>query len=264
MPRNLEPQPLKPLSIGRALLYFALPALFARFMLYQGISLLPALGLDEFEATMLGFALPMVLLFVLAFAFTMQEGKAFNWSTLTKRWQLNRMDGRAWLWTIGGLLVSLGAASILAPTTTMLIDAFPAIAPPATFPRLLDPRTQLSPALFEEIIGAPLLGNWLIVIIQSIFFFFNIAGEELWWRGYIFPRQELVHGRWTWLVHGLLWLGFHLIFYPWAIFLLLPGCLVISYVTQRTQNTWPAIIIHGIANGIGLVGAIALVAGLVG
>jgi len=28
--------------------------------------------------------------------------------------------------------------------------------------------------------------------------------RELWWRGYILPRQELAFGRWTWIIHGLL------------------------------------------------------------
>lgn len=255
---------LNPLSIGRALLYFGLPALLVRLMLYQGMPLLLSIGLNEFEATVVALMLPLALLFALAIAFTAREIGVSNWSALARRWRLKRMNCQAWLWTIGGLAVTILGAGLLMSTTTLLINAFPAIAPPETFPTLLDPRIEFSPAIFESLIGAPLLGNWGIVALYATLFFFNIAGEELWWRGYILPRQELVHGRWTWLIHGLLWLGFHLPFYPWAIFSLLPGCLAMSYVAQRTQNAWPAIIIHSITNGIGLLGAIAMVAGLVG
>lgn len=31
---------------------------------------------------------------------------------------------------------------------------------------------------------------------------------------------------------------------------ILPGCLALSYVAQRLKNTWPAIIAHGLENGL--------------
>ena len=70
-----------------------------------------------------------------------------------------------------------------------------------------------------------------------IYYFFNIMGEELWWRGYIFPRQELAHGQRTWLVHGLLWTAFHL-FSPYNALMVLPGALWVSWIVQRRRNTW--------------------------
>ena len=86
-------------------------------------------------------------------------------------------------------------------------------------------------------------------------------GEELWWRGYILPRQELAHGQGTWFVHGVLWCLFHL-FAPWNVLSILPGCLALSFVAQRLKNTWPAIIAHGLANG--LLVLIVVVAGILG
>jgi membrane protease YdiL (CAAX protease family) len=44
------------------------------------------------------------------------------------------------------------------------------------------------------------------------FFFLNIVGEELWWRGFIQPRQEPVFGHRTWIVQGLLHGAFHVSF----------------------------------------------------
>jgi len=40
----------------------------------------------------------------------------------------------------------------------------------------------------------------------------NIAGEELWWRGFIQPRQEPVFCQGTWFVQGLLHGLFHFSF----------------------------------------------------
>ena len=95
-----------------------------------------------------------------------------------------------------------------------------------------------------------------------ILLFFNIFGEELWWRGVILPRQELSHGRLAWLVNSLLWLAFHLPFYPWRAIDLLPYCLIIAFISQRRNNTWPAIIIHW-QNGMVLMVVLGLVLGVI-
>ena len=75
---------------------------------------------------------------------------------------------------------------------------------PDFFPPILDPRVTLSKDVFVDFVGAPLPGNWSVFILYAIILSFNIFGEELWWRGYILPRQELSHGRFTWLIHGLI------------------------------------------------------------
>jgi hypothetical protein len=62
-----------------------------------------------------------------------------------------------------------------------------------------------------------------------------IFGEELWWRGYIVPRQEQARGRWTWAIHGMLW-------FLWQALALLPICLAVPYVAQRRQNTGTIIV----------------------
>jgi membrane protease YdiL (CAAX protease family) len=83
-------------------------------------------------------------------------------------------------------------------------------------------------------------------------FFFNVVGEELAWRGYVLPRQELAFGRNTWWIHGSLWAFFH-VFKWWDILPLLPMCLIASYCAQRTRSTWGSIIGHIFSNGMTLV-----------
>ncbi|MEX1140645.1 MAG: CPBP family intramembrane glutamic endopeptidase [Bacteroidota bacterium] len=85
------------------------------------------------------------------------------------------------------------------------------------------------------------------------YFFFNIVGEELMWRGYLLPRQSATIGRYAWIFNGLLWAIFH-IGIGWRItIVLLPIEFIVPYVVQKRQNTWLGIIIHGLYNGSGFI-----------
>ena len=57
---------------------------------------------------------------------------------------------------------------------------------------------------------------------------------------------------------GTLWTLFHAFKY-WSWIGLLPVCLVLPYVAQRRQNTWPAIITHFIINSLSLVPVLGVV-----
>ena len=173
------------------------------------------------------------------------------------------MKRNEWLWTVAAFLVTFLSIGALLFTALLLIKLIPAFAPPDFFPPWLKPGTILTPAVFADFIGTRLKGNWGAAALIFILLFFNIIGEEFWWRGYIFPRQEKVHGRWTWAIHGALWLLWHLAFYPWQLFALMPICLVLPFVAQRFQNTLPAIIIH-LQNGIFLLLILAMVLGIMG
>ena len=76
----------------------------------------------------------------------------------------------------------------------------------------------------------------------------------------IFPRQEMAFGKWTWVIHGILWTLFHA-FFRWRWLMILPGALAVSYVVQRTRNTWPAVISHALLGGLAL---IPLLVGILG
>ena len=91
--------------------------------------------------------------------------------------------------------------------------------------------------------------------------FFNIFGEELWWRGYVLPRQAKHFGKYACdLFHGLLWTLFHA-FKWWDLIGLLPVCLSLSYVAQRRQSTWPGNIAHLLFNGLGFIGLMVIMLG---
>jgi membrane protease YdiL (CAAX protease family) len=252
---------IEPMPVWQALLYFGLPALLFRMSIYTGTLALIRWGLPPFQASVVSFTIPAAMLFALAFGCYKRDGYPFSWSALKTRFRLLPMTGTDWVWAIGGFLVTFVSIGALSFTALLLIEAFPQIAPPDFFPPWLKPDTTFDLALFTTFIGAPVRGNWGVAALFAVMLSFNIIGEELWWRGYILPRQEQAHGRWTWTIHGLLWLLWHLAFYPWQLFALLPICLTIPYIAQRRQNTWPALIIHA-QNGIVLIAILALVLGI--
>ncbi|UCF64443.1 MAG: CPBP family intramembrane metalloprotease [bacterium] len=115
--------------------------------------------------------------------------------------------------------------------------------------KFVDPNFTAQPAFMSlQPLGK---GDYWILLAWLPMFFFNIVGEALFWRGYIFPRQEAHFGNTTWMVHGLLWTFFHLPFGWNLMFTLLPILFLTSYLVQITRSTWTDIVIHTIINGTG-------------
>lgn len=103
-----------------------------------------------------------------------------------------------------------------------------------------------------------LSGKYWVVIAYFVGWFFNIFGEELLWRGMIFPRQIKRYGSKAWVIHGLMWGLWHF-FWKWQIVVLIPTSLFFSYVVYKRKNTWIGIISHGMMNAIPLIVGIVYV-----
>lgn len=112
----------------------------------------------------------------------------------------------------------------------------------SVWPRLPSHPPFLTTAALEP-------GQYYILLLWLPFFALNIVGEELWWRGFILPRQEPVFGRFTWVVQGILHAAFHFSFGPGLIFILLPTVFALPWAVQRTQNTTVGIVVHAGVNG---------------
>lgn len=194
---------------------------------------------------------PMLALIAASLIAYRGEGNPMSWPDFKNRFRLNKMDGKSWLWAIGLTLfmfLSVGLLSFTAPW----LASFSFLTPPDYWPAELKPTAPsglVGGAIPTEFMGLSLAGNWWILVVLLISLVIATFGEELWWRGYILPRQELTHGKWTWVVHGILWASFHL-FAPWNIIAILPGSIALSFVAQRLKNTWPAVIAHGLVNGL--------------
>ena len=124
------------------------------------------------------------------------------------------------------------------------------IYPSAHATRILSSEINpLKAAIPNTFMGTEVHGQWGYAIGYFVGWFFNIFGEELLWRGYLLPRQQLQYGKWTWLIHGLLWTGWHF-FWKWNLLSILPIALAIPFVAQKTGNSWIEIIAHGLLNFI--------------
>jgi membrane protease YdiL (CAAX protease family) len=231
----------RPLGLAPSLLFFGLPAL-ALILLFH--LLMPALiraGLLPFYAYSLALSSLFVGLIVAALVGYRLEGHPLSWSAFARRFRLHPMGRRDWLWTIVAFLVAFALLLAVQPATNWMIQSG-VIPVPASLPRFLDPRIALTGELYASAAGG-VEGNWLFLLTSLVVLCLNVVGEELWWRGYILPRQELALGRWTWPVHGVLWTAFHAALW-WNLLNLLPLTLGLAFVAVRRRSTTVGIATH--------------------
>lgn len=158
------------------------------------------------------------------------EGYRFSKTTWTERLRFHKITSRDLLWSITALiLVAILSGGIL-KALELIIGQF-----------------DHSPAFmsFEPLTE----GRYWILLIWFPFWILNILGEEFIWRGVMMPRQEIVFGKYTWLVHGIGWGLFHIAFGWQLLITLIPIIFIQSYVVQKTKNSWNGVIIHGGLNG---------------
>ncbi len=153
------------------------------------------------------------------------------------RMRLKKLSRADTVWTLAGFVLLSLASFLIAKVLLPLINI------------------DAAPFFFRNM---PLSGSYMYILyVWPVFFFFNIFGEEFLWRGYIQPRQELLNGKWTWLVHGILWAGFHI---PMGFDLMLsatPIFFILPAIVQIRKNTTISIIIHFVFGAFGFL-ALAL------
>ncbi len=172
--------------------------------------------------------LPMIVYTVLMVS---REG-AISLRDLAEHLQIKRLNAADVTPAIAGLIAVAVASSVLFGIA-----------------RVIDPKFLPIPPFME----VP-SGNLFWIFLGWIpLYICNILGEELLWRGYVLPRQELVFGKSAWLVNAILWLLFHWSINLPAMVLILPTTLVVPWIVQRRQNTWVGILIHGIFNAMGFI-----------
>lgn len=236
-----------------SLLFFGIPALGMLLVFYLVLPWLEKLNLTPFERLVLIITVPMAMLFASAIILYKLENKNGDLGGFLDYFRLKKIqlaDVRWGLGLFGFMVISYGLFSYLG---TMLVNAgwIPAQGAVLSF---LDPRESNPEDLQAQ------HSILKVALLYSIMLFFNIFGEELWWRGYVLPRQEKHFGKYAWIIHGLLWTLFHA-FKWWDLIGLFPVCLSLSYVAQKRQSTWPGIIAHLLFNGLGFIGLMVIMLG---
>lgn len=241
---------LKPMPFWVSLLCFGVPSATGWIGIYIILPALARMGYPMFWVFWICISTPLAGMLIASLVAYRLELRPLAWKDIKARFRLSPVRGKDWLWVLA-LIASIGLYLLLRQTVSSQLASLPGFAFPDNLPAILDPRLSQT-SVPTEYLGMPLYGNWGILLLMTGVLAINIYGEEFWWRGYILPRQELTHGRWTWLVHGLLWTCFHS-FWKWDMLAILPGALLLSYTCCRLKNTSPAILFHWVNNGMTLV-----------
>ena len=241
---------VQPMPLRMSILFFWIPAVLVYILIYKGMPFLLRRGLSGFWSLVTVITVGGTLLIAASVFFYIKEGNALTWQAFAERFRLKKMSGKDWLWLLGILIFAMAAGKVLSSTVVRLAK-IPFFSPPDFLLAVFNPLTESSPKS-PEFLGIMLKGKWWIVPVYFLMLCFNVFGEEFWWRGYIMPRQELVHGNFTWIIHGLLWTSFHFC-WKWNLMGLLPSCLALSFAVYMTKNTTIGIIAHFIGNGMILI-----------
>jgi len=241
MPVDVEKRDasIPPMPIGTSLLFLAIPTL----ALYLSIRyVLPIfIGTTGVVPKVAWFVVQACAVFVplvvAAIAFARHEIKSAGIPELFARLHLRQLSRRDWLWTILAFLFVILSCGI------HWYSLWWSTGGEGTTERALLP--SFLPMDASGHVPLWILLPWVPYFVISVF------GEELFWRGYILPRQEATFGGWAWFVNGSFWAVFHLP-YGWNLWLVwIPLMYIVPFVVQRRQNVWIGIILHAIVNGGG-------------
>jgi membrane protease YdiL (CAAX protease family) len=219
---------IKPMPLWQSLIFFGVPALLVVLCQYFLWPFFMGIGASEENAYYFQALVVFVSLLIASLVAYVDEGNPLDWSSFRHRFRLFNMSRRGWKWTFGGLLTGIPLSLVATVLASQVYDILK-FTPPDIFPS----------------------GPMMNLPLGAFVLFMNIISEELWWRGYILPRQEKQHGRYAWAIHGVLWAFFHA-FKWWAVPFMLFTSWIIPLIAQRIGNTTPGIIIHLAINGLGI------------
>lgn len=175
--------------------------------------------------------LVLVPMFFMALYLTRKEVKSNSFNALLVRMRIKKLSRLDWRWAIASFLLLCLASFVIA--------------------KVLMPKMgfDATPFFFKNM---PLDKNHIwILFVWPFFFFFNIFGEELLWRGYIQPRQELLHKQFAWFFNGIFWAAWHLPMGLDLILASLPIFFILPAVVQLRKNTTIAIVVHAVFGAFG-------------
>jgi len=234
---------VKPMAAGESILILAVIGLLGLLCFYGLRPYLEHKGWNSYPAYLSSLSVVFVVMLAWSLLAFLLEGNERTWEGFLRRTHLRRVSWRVLAWSLGLGLVMFASTLILSPLIARAVSG--GLLPlPAGIPDYINPVEQLSIAQVK----ARLVAHGVLPLIPIVLVL-NILAEEVFWRGMIFPRQELVYGKRTFLIHGTIWAFSHLFQY-WLLPPILVGSVALAYVYQRTGNTWTGILAHLLNNGL--------------
>jgi membrane protease YdiL (CAAX protease family) len=227
------------MSVLKTLAFFMVSSILLYLATYYGINFsISKLGMMPMIAWFLNGGIVFIILFSTAMILLKREQKELTFKIIKQKLHLRPLSKRDLIWTLIGILSISVFSMLIMKGLTRLSELYPdkissSFSPPFLEFHVLD-KSQ-----------------YWIFLIWIPFFFFNIFGEELLWRGFILPRQSTNSDTANWTLNSLGWLLFHVAFGWKLVVLLLPILIINPFIVQKTKNTWTGILIHGIINGSG-------------
>ncbi|MCI0442884.1 CPBP family intramembrane metalloprotease [bacterium] len=220
---------MKPLGFGKSILFFAIPTLMMQGMYHVVMRVTDYLGYRLFFTFLIGFGVPSLLLLLAALILYRGEHSGLSFR---ERFRLQKLDTTGWIWTAILCAIWIAVPILMRPVTVWLQSHW--FHPDKLWIRMMTP----DPNYFMEVpLGTGVYAALIVFVIVNVF------GGELFWRGYVFPRQELAFGSRTWLIHAVLWIIFRS-FLPWELATFTVLGFALAYAVQRTHNTWTSILAH--------------------
>ncbi|MDO9511937.1 MAG: CPBP family intramembrane metalloprotease [Bacteroidales bacterium] len=227
------------MSASKTLLYFSLAGILLYLATHMGISFsISQFGWSPMIAWFVNGGIIFIILITALFVLLLKEQKVLTYRIFKEALNLKPVSKKDLIWTVAGIV----SISILSMLMMMILNEFS-----ERYPSLIG--EGYSPPFLEFSKLSP--SEYWVFLIWIPFFFFNIFGEELLWRGYILPRQKTNSETANWMLNSFGWMLFHFAFGWKLIILLLPILIITPLVVQKTKNTWTGIFIHGIINGSG-------------
>lgn len=222
----------KRIGIVLSAVLFGIPSLLLWIVTDFGVTALLARGWNPLLAWFLAGTFVFAPLLVAAIFGASKALSTPSLSKILQHLRVRRLSFDDWRLTLLTLVWTVAAVAGLIVLNAKVWPGLP------TAPSFM-PVQALAPAQYY------LFAFWLP------FFAVNVIGEELWWRGFIQPRQEPVFGSSTWIVQGFLHAAFHFSFGLGLVFILWPVLFGIPWLVQRSCNTSAGMVLHAGVNGAG-------------
>jgi len=223
-----------PLKLLPGFWYFALPCGLMAIGAYGLTPLLYDAGYSAFISYVMGAGVPLTGLLLLALVAYLRMPDE-NRPSFRQRYRLFAITKRDWRW----LLLILALKSVIAIPFAGLAQ-WALNAANITLPAAAEIAIIANEELVSERGG--------LLVLALLLLFINVLGEELWFRGYILPRQEAQHGNRAWIVHWLLWWFVFHFFKWWDLITIFPVTGLTVYLAHRTRNTTVMMVEHYLNN----------------